>query len=347
MIVSSKSKELVHSAEFIMRNPHLYGISFDTQEMTFIREVFESLLTSEQWFWINIYDLTRVLEENEFKMADIKVQCPKNLHKKIERGKRLPEKLFLPSDAISGNGPVRLYEELKVALLISGHRRDDFERASVMQIDTNQAIARGLIFEPSGAGIVFARDMADDADIPLTFVKTENRILSELYIQIMFKESVYIEDHGHQSNACRYLYQHLPQEFVENELIRYLNDPDPDVRINVYASLGFPVYSVSIPPDKPMPPWDSLIEPVTLSCKTVGRLLKMMRQEKYPDVLDYAICTLKAQNYAGKLKNISQEVIRTVQEVASRIEGRQTIRDCENLLQRLTAEQPALHSEIG
>lgn len=52
MLISSKYQELTNSIEFVLRNPHLYGVSVDRDNMLSIIEVFESILTFKEWFWI-------------------------------------------------------------------------------------------------------------------------------------------------------------------------------------------------------------------------------------------------------------------------------------------------------
>ncbi|HBL10691.1 MAG TPA: hypothetical protein DD379_04665, partial [Cyanobacteria bacterium UBA11162] len=75
MLIPSKHEELAKSAEFILRNPQLYGISVDSNSTLSIGELFESILTFDEWFWINKYDLETVLEDSErFQFLDDRVK---------------------------------------------------------------------------------------------------------------------------------------------------------------------------------------------------------------------------------------------------------------------------------
>ncbi len=341
MLIPSKHEELAKSAEFILRNPQLYGISVDSNSTLSIGELFESILTFDEWFWINKYDLETVLEDSErFQFLDDRVKIftfnewVDNSKSILEINPHLPEKFFLPLPLLSSNNNLKLYGDVKVAVLIAGHRAGDFDQACIKQFTRAEIEANEVIIEDLGIGIFTVTNIKSHLG---SFVAEEkiSSILPEFYIDLMFHELLYIEDEGHQGNACRYLYNHLPQIEVETRLLEYLNSPDPDVRGNVYLGLSFPVYSAMVYLGKTMPSWESLTEPFTLSPDTVHQILRMIQQEKNLYVLDNAIGTLKAQNYTGKLLSLTKEVAEALAKVLPDIKNKQTLKDCERLLDSL------------
>jgi len=337
MLISSKHEELTNSIEFILRNPHLYGIYVDSDNMLSIIEVFESLLTFQEWFWINRYDIETVLENSKnFQVVEDRVkllEINEVLQLRVEIKPHLSEIFFLPLP-LSTNKNFKLYVDLRVAVLISGHRIEDFEQASIKQFSRAELETNGVIIENLGTGIFTTHNIESNLGI---FVSEEkiNSLLSEFYIELMLYELLYIQDEGHQSNACRYLYNQLPQIEVEAKLLKYLNHPDPDVRGNVYLGFSFPVYSAKVYLEQPMPFWESLTEPFTLSSHTVCQILRMIKQEKNLYVLDNAIGTLKAQNYTGKLLGITKDVEKTLTKVLPYLKDKRTINECQRVLNRL------------
>lgn len=341
MLISSKHEELTRSASFILRNPQLYGVSVDRDNLFSIRELFESILTIDNWFWINIFDLETILEDSDFfeikddRVKLVKINDRDDFSLKIENKRLLPEIFFSPLLSPYNNKTVKLYGDSKVALLIAGHRCGDFEKAALKQFTRTEMEANGVMLENLGTGIFIAHDMKDNMEESVSKEKI-SRLLSELYIDLMLHELLYLEDEGHQSNACRYLYEQLPQREVETKLLGYLNDPDPNVRRNVYLGLSFPVYSAKVYLGQPMPSWKSLTEPFTLSLDTVRQITQRLQKEQNLDVLDNAIGTLKAQNYSGKLLRISKDVEDTLAKILPDLKDEQIIKDCKKLLMNLS-----------
>jgi hypothetical protein len=162
-----------------------------------------------------------------------------------------------------------------------------------------------------------------------------DNLRTRFYLDLGLSELLYIDDEGYQSRACRYLYKQLPQIEVEKRLVTYLNHPDANIRAHACLGLSFPVNSASVSLDQPMPSWDSLTEPATLSPDTLRQLLNMLVAETDSYVLFNAIGLLKAQNYTGKLSGMAGEVKTVLLNLLPRLEG-QLIEETKQLIVNLS-----------
>ena len=159
--------------------------------------------------------------------------------------------------------------------------------------------------------------------------------ITDLLYEIKLAEVVFLEEEDARVDAARYLFSRESQEIIESKLVNYMKNEDKFVKINVLTALGLPAYSVGFTPGKPLPPKAERIEPVTLSPKTVNDILVTTENEEDNEILDWVICTLKTQNYTGKLRDISLKVQDYIRVTIPKLKSEQTIEDCKRLLREL------------
>ena len=152
-----------------------------------------------------------------------------------------------------------------------------------------------------------------------------------------FYETLFLYDVMQQAEAASYLFRAKPQKVVEKELSIYLTSNDKYVRINVVSALGLPAYSVPFVSSGQLPPREECMEAVSLSPKTVRCILALLKQENDMGVIDHVVGALKVQNYEGKLRKLSPAIRQSLREIVPKLKGKQTLKDCKQLLKQLPA----------
>lgn len=320
----------------IYQRPVSFGLSYNIQQRIRTSQILESLLVFDQWCWITISDLTEVLEKSgSFQIVDRYVEALENIAPRETKNQQYSggHQLFLPIGP-EIDVPTRLYEHLRVALVVSASRAGSLDNPHVGEIDTDRAVRAGITFVSGEQGIVIANDTPKRFATPVPPARIEPQ-LKELAFRVKLGESLFLEDPTNQADAARYLFQEYPREVVETELLKHLLDADRYVRMNALTALGLPAYSVGFVPGADLPAKQERLEPATLSVLAMEKLLTWADTERDPGVLDYLICTLKIQNYEGRLRAISPAVAVVVRKIVPRLKDEQTIKDSKELLHEL------------
>jgi len=340
MIVPSKAHELQRDTEHVFTHLELFGIAGGADDRLTSNQILESLLVFDKWCWLTVDDLEDVLARSEhFRLTNGTIEYVGDTPREVFKSDAtlLPSKLYTPK-VLSPSAPdalsIRLYDRLRVALLIAGSREGSFENITVMFLDTTLALKQNMPLTPRAHGIVLSTPSSQKImrAVPQAEITA---LLEPLLYEIKFYETLSLEDPVNQADAARYLFQTKPQEVVEAELIEHLHVGDRYIRMNILTALGVPAYSVGFRPGVSLPPKEERLEPVALSPGTVRSLLRWAASEGDLGVLDYLVCTLKVQNYQGKLREVAPEVRAYIRDILPRFEQEQTIKDCKELLREL------------
>lgn len=337
MLIESKEKALIEAIQKILTVPDRYALAPDRKGAVAIQDILESLLIFETWDWINLHDIEDTAQRSPSLAVDagmlrlVSDSSPKDFYFEAEK---TPPELFLPLPIKPGK-PIKLYNCLKTAILISGHRNGDFENARVKRFNLTEALPTSVQADNRIAGIFLAPDLSvNQGDI--VDKKTISELLSDFYIDLMFKEMLYLDDEGYQVGACRYLHENLDNKEIENKLSKYLEDSEPEVRKNVCFGLSFPIASGKVQLNKPFATYHDRIKTFTISLKTADHVLRMLEKEKDPEALETGLYLLKIQSYKGRLSPLKRRVIKVLENISPRINSEQTRRDCEKLIDELS-----------
>jgi len=336
MIVPSKYEEMLVEVNRIYELHQSFGLLLNTPRRLRVSQILESLLVFDKWCWITISDLTEVLEKSgSFQVLDPYVETIKNVvSQEMKSQRRLgARQIFLPAGQAI-DGPTRLYEQLRVAFLVAASRGGSFANPRIAEVDTIRATEAGITFVSGEHGIVTTTSPLEDFVVNVSPQRIEP-LSRELLFSVKLGESLFLEDTTNQEDAARYLFREYPRDVVETELLRNLADKDRYVRMNALTALGLPAYSVGFVPGADLPAKQVRLEPATLSVMAMQNLLDWAATEEDPGVLDYLICTLKTQNYEGRLRGISVAVAEVVRKIVPRLKDEQTIKDGKELLHEL------------
>jgi hypothetical protein len=340
-LIPSKAKELCAACDHVLAYPNLFGLEPNADGRLALRDIFESLLALEPWQWIALNDLEDTLYQfGRFgpsgEAGDLPARTASPDTKPIARP--IPKEVFLPaldileaSDAERRGKSGRAYERLQAAALVAAHRSADFSNIRCMRVTTELASGKGAHFLALETGIVAFRNLPEVAgEVTQSEIKT---LMPELLHKVRVQLTLYLNDSGQQS-AARELFEAEPRLKVERELLRYLADEDPDVRKNVLAALSVPAHLVSVTPGRPFPPWQEVLEPLSLSPETMRQILIQARREDDTSVLEYIACLLTAQNYTGKLQPLLAEVRRMIENLMRRL-PEPSVKQCREFLDEL------------
>lgn len=348
MLVPTKNKELLQDIEYIFANAKSFGVFPKADGSLTLSQILESLLVFDRWCWITKDDLEDTLSRSEhFRNSGGHVRYLSRVFPKLPQSKtkQLPTELFslatkehisYVAQEATDNLTVRLYKSLRIALLVSASRQGSFENAVVMRVDVASAVKHGVSFIPLDYGIVLSPELRQ-AFISEVHKSEITALTNILVYEIKFYETLFLDDVMQQADAACYLFQAKPQKVVENELSAYLTSSDRYVRINVLSALGLPAYSVPFVPGRPLLPREERIEPVSLSPETVRCILALIENENDFGVIEQVVCTLKAQNYEGKLRELSPAIRQSLRKIVPKLEEEQTLKDSKQLLKQLPA----------
>jgi hypothetical protein len=347
MIIPAKSDELSAIVRQIVADPARYGIVAAQAAGVTPSEVLEALMAFRDWRWLSVDDIAWLGESwgpQEFDGGMFKVPPGAPALGAGTSKITAPLRLYVPADARGGSAVppgsdlVRAYLVAEVALLVSAHRQESFEHASVAILELNEpGLVDRWVVAALAEGVVLLRP---DRPMRLLSISEPDRLsmVERVVYDCRFQETLYRSDLFHQREAAKHLFSLGPKEDVEADLVQFLADPNRDVRANVAGALGVPAYGVQYVPGRPIAPREVRLEEPSVEPQTLRALLGQVREESDAAVIDWVICTLTAQSYAGKLAELVPLVKTTVTEILLRTKSDTTRQDC-RLLLSMVAEQ--------
>jgi hypothetical protein len=347
VLVSSKVETLLKEIQYIFNYHHEFGLALDGDNQLPIMQLLESLLVFNKWCWLTRNDLEDTLRQSQFcrLLNNEHVKYLPKINNKQEETSAFQDHitskvLFFPiisneqQQSNTKSTFLKLYDKLSIALLIAGVYHESLHNISIGHVDVWKASQQGIVFKTLSHGIVLVPQINEDFMNQQTYSNNE-KIIADLLYEIKLAEVIFLEEEDARVDAARYLFNRESQEIIESKLVSYMKNEDKLVKINVLTALGLPAYSVGFTPGKPLPPKAERIEPVTLSPKTVDDILVTTENEEDNEILDWVVCTLKTQNYTGKLRNISLKVRNYIRITIPKLKSEQTIKDCKKLLREL------------
>lgn len=351
MLIPTLIPPLLAEVEGVIAHPERHGIATPAGGKLALLDVLEALLPSPQWEWLTADDLESVLRQSErLRLQDDLVVTTQAQARGPSSGpamERVVRELFLARPGtvlflarpgsgaaapVSRETPVRLYAKQDVAMIVAGARSGTFEDVRMWGVRTSRAVAEGARLEPLREGVFLGTGLEASMLEPMP-VDLAAPWMDALRYRLKLAEALYLDDPGPQADASRALFQLRPQAVVEAELAAHLAREDRFVRINVLTALGLPAYTAGFVPGEPLPPREDRLEPVTLRPETVRAILTLARQERDAGVLSYVLCTLKAQTYTGRLRDVAPEVREVVRrDVLPRVDAPSVIQDAKELL---------------
>ncbi len=337
---------MLKEIQYIFNYHHEFGLALDGDNQLPIMQLLESLIVFDKWCWLTRDDLEDTLRSSQFYhlLNNERVKYLPKINNKEEtsafQDHVTSKVLFFPiiSNAQQQSNTkstcLKLYDKLSIALLIAGAYHESLHNISIGHVDVLRASQQGIVFKTLSHGIVLVSQINEDFMIQQTYLKNA-KIIADLLYEIKLAEIVFLEEEDARVDAARYLFNRESQEIIESKLVNYMKNEDKLVKINVLTALGLPAYSVGFIPGKSLPPKAERIEPVTLSPKTVDDILVITENEEDNEILDWVICTLKTQNYTGKLRDISLRVRDYIQITIPKLKSEQTIEDGKRLLREL------------
>jgi hypothetical protein len=347
MIIPTLIPPLLEEIAAVFAQPERYGLPASTLEGLALLEILEALLPSPQWEWLTADDLAPALRKSDrFQLSEDRVVytgpaswlSSLRATMRAAMAKKVPSELILAfpkSESgmpVSQHTPLRLYAARETAMIVAGARSGTFEDVRLRLLRTKEAMAGGTRVEPLGRGVFLCMGLGEAMleEMPLDLAAPW---MDELRYRLKLAETLFLDDPGPQADAARALFELRPQAVVENDLIQHLTRGDRFVSINVLTALGLPAYKVGFVPGEPLPPREERLEPATLRPETIRAILGMAHEERDAGVLSYVLCTLKAQTYTGKLRDVSLEVRDVVRrDVLPRVEDPSVINDAKELL---------------
>jgi hypothetical protein len=366
MIIKNQQVALEQSLILRFEYPEKFGISIFTSGILFI-DAFESLVATNEWDWLTRDALTdTIYRSNLFELEDCYLNYL-NKHSTHARNSILSSTPYSgilyfpdakpPEFSLSEQGFIDIFPDNLWGQMLTERRSRNlsqirsfyttFDRATIvgwaLSGDLKSVDIRWTSTEQldSDVQIVAINDdvlLVKGISIDLLSVTTataELERIRQIQIYIWIKETLYMEDPGMQSNAAANLYKLLPQKDVELLLLPFLENSDPDVRVNVLTALGMPAYKVGFVPGASLPPRGLRLEPVTIQPSTLCILLKVLKKETNQNVLDNFVCILSSQSFEGKLQQYIDEVRISIYELMPRLESQQSLRDCAEIIDSL------------
>ncbi len=347
VLISRMGNALVAKLGEILAAWSGFGLAPEHCTTCTVDDVFGALLLDPNWRWVSVGDVEEALPRVEgvsidgdrVEVGDQQVNAPREALLDISQEDDrelfwpMPLRPSFPTLQLQGQW-WKLYSQLDVALLIAAHQEGDPAAVRIGKSRSSVLSAGNVEQRSLSSGLVLAFGAAPNPEQMLEDSLVQDR-LQVLRYRMVFLEAIYLEDSGHRSNACGFLYSDRPQSNVEEQLLPYLNDPDRYVRMNACQAISHPAYSISIKPGEPMPDWEESLEHLTVQLGTARALLDLVKTEEDVGVIDYALCALKAQNHSGRLKPLVAETRSTVRDTIPKLQDPRTISDSKKLLRYL------------
>jgi hypothetical protein len=350
VIIPTAIPPLLAEIESVLVHPEGYGLPVLANGGLALMDVLEALLPSPKWEWLTVDDLVSTVRRSErFQLVNDEVVILRpaggsssadslSAATAATMADKTPVELFLALPVNNGAAvgslgtPARLYVGQETAMLVAGARAGTFELVRLYHIHTRHAELGGTQLRSLGRGVFLGTGLTQSM-LEQVRVDLAAPWMDALRYRLKLAETLFLDDPGPQSDAARALFELRPQSVVEADLVPHLAGGDRFVRINVLTALGLPAYKVGFVPGTPFPPRQERLEPATLAPETVQAILAMAHEERDVGVLSYVLCTLKAQTYMGRLREVSPQIREVIRrDVLPRVEEPSVVDDAKELL---------------
>lgn len=349
MIIPQQTQRIARAILTVFRHPAYFGIEPpDAQGTLGANVVHESVMASWEWRWLVITDIEHAVR----RVADLAFVGERIVANRTDKRDselaepplaELPRTLYFPdltsSERRMTSGVVRALGRREHAIAIAAVRHGEVGGSEIHALETKALDQLGRTVQPLAYDLLGVQAQTDDILPWATKIRVDEHDPATIALcyDLGLQEAFNLDDMGNLSDVGRHLYTLKPQPEVEADLLTRLEDPDPDVRVNVLTLLGMPAYKVGFVPGAELAPRDERLEPATLQPSTIEAVLRLARTEQHQGVLSNIVCTLKSQAYHGRLEVVRDRVREVVRwEIMPKLTEESTLKDCGILLADVT-----------